>query len=117
MVQRQSSVCCDAIHAITPNLAQGGCQAIENACTLSKCLKTHFPDLLKAFGTYQGLRVEKVMFVVNTSWTLGKMAHTNNKLLQYSFKKFWKLAPAWVFKRQERKINNLSYTDGIIPIK
>jgi 2-polyprenyl-6-methoxyphenol hydroxylase-like FAD-dependent oxidoreductase len=103
----------DAIHATTPNLAQGACQAIEDAYILSRCLKAYFPDLLKAFGTYQSLREDKAMFVVNTSWRLGKMAHTNNPLLQYAFKKFWQLAPARVFKTQEQKINDLSYAEKI----
>lgn len=103
----------DAIHATTPNLAQGACQAVEDAYTLSKCLKAHFPNLSKAFSTYQRLREDKAMFVVNTSWRLGQMAHTNNPLLQYCFKKFWQLAPAGLFKRQEKKINDLSYTEAI----
>ena len=107
----------DAIHATTPNLAQGACQAIEDAYTLSKCLKEYFPDLLKAFGTYQGLRKEKAMFVVNTSWMLGKMAHTNNNFLQYCFRKFWQFTPAGIFKKQEQKINDLSYTEKIIPVE
>ena len=106
----------DAIHATTPNLAQGACQAIEDAYTLSKCLKVYFPDLFKTFGTYQGLREKKAMFVVNTSWNLGMMAHTDNTFLQYCFKKLWQLAPSSVFKRQEKKINDLSYLEKIIPV-
>jgi hypothetical protein len=76
-------------------------------------LKRYFPDLSKAFGTYQGLRQDKAMLVVNTLWGLGQMAHTTNPLLQYSFKKFWQMAPDWVFKKQEMKINDLSYTETI----
>ena len=106
----------DAIHATTPNLAQGACQAIEDAYTLSKCLKVNFTDLSKAFSIYQGLREDKAMFVVNTSWKIGKMAHTNNSFLQYCYKKFWQLAPAGLFKKQEQKINDLSYTERIIHI-
>ena len=104
----------DAIHATTPNLAQGACQAIEDGYTLSKCLKAYFPDLSKAFSTYQSLREDKAMFIVNTSWRLGKMAHTNNPLLKYAFKKFWQLAPAQIFKKQEQKINDLTYTYSIL---
>jgi 2-polyprenyl-6-methoxyphenol hydroxylase-like FAD-dependent oxidoreductase len=101
----------DSIHATTPNLAQGACQAIEDAYTLSICLKKYFPDLSKSFSTYQSLREDKAMFVVNTSWTLGQMAHTNNPLLHYFFNKFWEMAPDWVFRKQEKKINDLSYTE------
>ena len=104
----------DAIHATTPNLAQGACQAIEDAYTLSKCLKTYSPDLAKAFGTYQNLREDKAMFVVNTSWKLGQMAHSRNPLLKYFYRKFWELAPAGVFRKQEKRINDLSYTEKIV---
>jgi 2-polyprenyl-6-methoxyphenol hydroxylase-like FAD-dependent oxidoreductase len=103
----------DSIHATTPNLAQGACQAIEDAYTLSKSLKKYFPDLPEAFSTYQSLRQDKAMLVVNTSWRLGQMAHTKNPLLQYSYKKFWQFAPDWVFKKQEMKINDLSYTETL----
>jgi 2-polyprenyl-6-methoxyphenol hydroxylase-like FAD-dependent oxidoreductase len=103
----------DSIHATTPNLAQGACQAIEDAYTLSKCLKKCLPDLSKSFSTYQALRQDKAMLVVNTSWRLGQMAHTKNPLLQYALKKFWQMAPDRIFKKQEMKINDLSYTDTI----
>jgi 2-polyprenyl-6-methoxyphenol hydroxylase-like FAD-dependent oxidoreductase len=103
----------DAIHATTPNLAQGACQAIEDAYTLSKSLKTYFPDLSKAFATYQSLRQDKAMFVVNTSWRLGQMAHSGNPILKYVYKKFWQYAPARIFKKQEKRINDLSYTETI----
>ncbi|WP_223847094.1 FAD-dependent monooxygenase [Hymenobacter montanus] len=103
----------DAIHATTPNLAQGACQAIEDAYALAACLKKHAHDLPKAFSTYQALRQEKAMLVVNTSWRLGQMAHTANPFLQYLFKKFWRFAPDSLFKKQEKVINDLSYTEKI----
>jgi 2-polyprenyl-6-methoxyphenol hydroxylase-like FAD-dependent oxidoreductase len=103
----------DAIHATTPNLAQGGCQAIEDAYTLSKSLKAYLPDLSKAFETYQGLREDKAMFVVNTSWKLGQMAHAQNMFLKYVYRIFWQFAPAGIFRKQEERINNLSYMEKI----
>lgn len=103
----------DSIHATTPNLAQGACQAIEDAYALSKCIKSYTPDLSRSFSTYQKVRQEKAMFVVNTSWRLGQMAHHPNPLLQYLCKKFWQIAPDWLFKKQEARINDLSYTETI----
>lgn len=101
----------DSIHATTPNLAQGACQAIEDAFTLSQCIKLYAPDLSRAFDTYQKLRQDKAMFVVNTSWRLGQMAHSKNPIFQYFFKKFWQMAPDRIFKNQEAKINDLSYLE------
>ncbi|HEX8349823.1 MAG TPA: FAD-dependent monooxygenase [Hymenobacter sp.] len=103
----------DAIHATTPNLAQGACQAIEDAYALSVCLRKHAQDLPKSFSAYQALRQKKAMLVVNTSWRLGQMAHTANPLLQQLFKQFWRFAPDSLFKKQEQAINDLSYTQAI----
>ncbi|NVK64129.1 MAG: FAD-dependent monooxygenase [Flavobacteriales bacterium] len=74
--------CClmgDAAHATTPNMGQGACQAIEDALVLAECMEKF--DLQKAFETFQELRLPKAHRVVNTSWTIGKMAHVSNPVL------------------------------------
>ena len=45
----------DAAHAMTPNLGQGGCQALEDAATLSVAVATQ-PDLATALRRYDELR-------------------------------------------------------------
>jgi 2-polyprenyl-6-methoxyphenol hydroxylase-like FAD-dependent oxidoreductase len=45
----------DAAHAMTPNLGQGGCQALEDAATLSVAVETQ-PDLATALRRYDALR-------------------------------------------------------------
>ena len=97
----------DAIHATTPNLAQGGCQAIEDAYCLSLLMKKSKDDFSKIFPTYQSLRIKKVSFIVNTSWRFGKIAH--NSLSSHLAKYFFKYAPNSSFTRLERKLNDLSY--------
>jgi 2-polyprenyl-6-methoxyphenol hydroxylase-like FAD-dependent oxidoreductase len=67
----------DAAHATTPNLGQGGAQAIEDAWVLARCLEEcaeHGP----AFAKYEAMRRRKVDRVVTTSWWLGKLAHVGN---------------------------------------
>lgn len=70
----------DAAHATTPNLGQGACQAIESALVVANCLAQHkLPEV--AFKEFQNSRLNKATYVVNTSWTIGQMAHLENKIL------------------------------------
>ena len=68
----------DAAHATTPNLGQGACQAIEDAYVLGKLLDNGL-EIEKTFATYEILRRKKAHTIVNTSWTVGKMAHIENR--------------------------------------
>lgn len=103
----------DSIHATTPNLAQGGCQAIEDAITLGKVIKKYGTNE-KAFTLYKKLRQDKVNYVVNKSWKFGKIAHQNNiiseKLTAFLFKK---ILPNRFFRNQYQKLINLEYLKEI----
>lgn len=68
----------DAAHATTPNLGQGACQAIEDAYVLGKLLENE-PAIENTFKPYENLRRKKAHTIVNTSWTVGKMAHIENR--------------------------------------
>ena len=63
----------DAGHATTPNMGQGGAQAIEDAYYLSKCIQNN-PDG-KCFKEFQSKRQKKVNTIVKQSWMTGQMAH------------------------------------------
>lgn len=67
----------DAAHATTPNMGQGGCQAVEDAYVIGKLLETE-KDWNKVFARFEKIRKEKVHHIVNTSWTLGKVAQWEN---------------------------------------
>jgi 2-polyprenyl-6-methoxyphenol hydroxylase-like FAD-dependent oxidoreductase len=103
----------DAIHATTPNLAQGGCQAIEDAWCLALCLKKYGADLQTAFETYSRVRKPKVMKIVADSWMFGRAAHSRNPLFHYGFRTILTHSPEWVLRRQEAFLNDLSYLDRI----
>src|SRR5215203_4913863 len=97
----------DAIHATTPNLAQGGCQAIEDAYCLSLLMKKSNYDFSEVFPTFQRMREKKVSFIVNTSWRFGKMAQNpiSSRLAKY----FLKYVPNSTIINLEKKLNDLSY--------
>lgn len=96
----------DAAHAMTPNMGQGACQAIEDAYILAECLHKH--PTKQAFETYQKRRQSKVNFIVNTSWSVGKIGHLSNPLLITLRHIILKLIPNTVAKKQSTKIFKLS---------
>ncbi|MCC5925915.1 MAG: FAD-dependent monooxygenase [Bacteroidetes bacterium] len=109
----------DSIHATTPNLAQGACQAIEDAWCLAKCLKKAF-DAAPASGTinpgeifadYQKRREKKVMEIVRISWLFGKLAHAKSPAVNAFSRLMWRLLPSFVMRKQEKQLNDLSYND------
>ena len=69
----------DAAHATTPNMGQGGCQAIEDAWYLAEYLKS-YGNIAEAFAAYEHFRRPKVNFVVNTSFMLGKISNLGGVL-------------------------------------
>jgi 2-polyprenyl-6-methoxyphenol hydroxylase-like FAD-dependent oxidoreductase len=69
----------DAAHATTPNLGQGGAQAIEDALALAECLAA-FEQPQAAFRLYEQRRRAKVTMVVRRSWQIGRLAHLRNPL-------------------------------------
>jgi 2-polyprenyl-6-methoxyphenol hydroxylase-like FAD-dependent oxidoreductase len=99
----------DAIHATTPNLAQGGCQAMEDAVCLAACLADAGDDLPSAYRRYQQLREKKVAFVVNTSWGFGVAAHSRNPLRHRLYRALLEYAPAPMLARQERFLSDVDY--------
>jgi len=98
----------DAAHATTPNMGQGACQAIEDAYVLAECL-AKYPDYSKAFSQYETLRKPKAHFVVNTSWTFGKIAHWENKIACKFRNLSMKLMPASSQQKQFEKLFDVDY--------
>lgn len=68
----------DAAHAMTPNMGQGGNQAIESAYVIAHCLAQH-ASLEKAFSTYQKIRKPVVDNVIEQSWRFGKLIESTPK--------------------------------------
>jgi 2-polyprenyl-6-methoxyphenol hydroxylase-like FAD-dependent oxidoreductase len=99
----------DSIHATTPNLGQGGCQAIEDAWCLALCISKYGKNREKVFHTYQELRESKVMKIVKDSWLFGRAAHSANPFLHYGYRTILTHAPDFALRKQEKFLNDLSY--------
>ena len=98
----------DAAHATTPNLGQGGCQAVEDAYVLAKCLKENTnPET--AFAQFQSIRYKKALHVVNTSWQFGKLTNLGNPVSRWLRNNAMRMLPESMAIRELDKILKLGY--------
>ena len=61
----------DAAHPMLPFMAQGACQAIEDAAVLSRCLETVGPDqesVARALAIYEATRIERATRIQSGSY-------------------------------------------------
>lgn len=93
----------DAAHPMTPNLGQGGCQAIEDAWVLARELaRDPSPQGLRR---YEAARTARTRRFVDESWRFGKIAQTSNRLVIAARNALMKVIPesrmqaslAWAF--------------------
>ena len=98
----------DAAHATTPNLGQGGCQAVEDALALALSLKQQ-ANYHDAFKQFQAIRFEKATYVVNTSWQLGKMTNLGNPLSRWLRNSAMRMMPESMAMKTLDKILRLEY--------
>ncbi|MCC6537646.1 MAG: FAD-dependent monooxygenase [Bryobacterales bacterium] len=67
----------DAAHAMTPNLGQGGAQAVEDAFVLVEALARE-DSVEAALAAYESLRQPRVGPIKKRAWQLGQMSHWEN---------------------------------------
>lgn len=70
----------DAAHPMTPDLGQGGCQAIEDAAVLGQCFAGS-SSIADALASYQQRRLKRVRAVVRTSNRMGRWAISDSTLV------------------------------------
>ncbi len=96
----------DSIHATTPNLGQGACQAIEDAYVLGLCLISNSET---TFSDYQNLRLKKVEYVVKQSWQIGKMSLTKNSVQTKILHLLLKYLPKSQYQKRFKRLINIEY--------
>ncbi|KKF01005.1 FAD-dependent oxidoreductase [Mycolicibacterium obuense] len=62
----------DAAHPMRPHLGQGGCQGIEDAAVLARCV-ARAPDLSRAFASFAAFRRRRVRALVLEAATIGRV--------------------------------------------
>ena len=100
----------DSIHATTPNLGQGACQAIEDAYTLGLCIKNNVNN---SFSDYQNARLKKVEYIVKQSWKIGKMSLTSGGLQKKLLHLFLRFFPEKQYKKRFERIIDIEYLNKL----
>lgn len=94
----------DAIHATTPNLGQGACQALEDAVVLTDSLRrSATPEA--GLRDYEQRRRERTAFVIKQSWSLGNVFQFRNPLMVWL--RNWSLRTRLGQRRGERIFETL----------
>ena len=98
----------DAIHATTPNLGQGGAQAIEDGLALARCLKNN-NSINTAFEDFKQLRYPKASFVVNQSRLVGQIAHLDSSFLTWARNAIMPMVPQKRIIKQFERLYTINY--------
>lgn len=98
----------DAAHATTPNLGQGGAQAIEDAYVLATAIAEQ-STYQAAYAHFEKVRRAKAISIVNQSLQLGKLAHLHNPALRWLRDTAMRLTPSAVGKRQFASLYTLNF--------
>jgi 2-polyprenyl-6-methoxyphenol hydroxylase-like FAD-dependent oxidoreductase len=97
----------DAAHPMTPNLGQGGCQAIEDAVVLSRALARH-DGVSAAFHEYEAARVRRANDVVRRSRSVGDIGQLTGSVTRFIRDTAMRLTPESVVKKQMRALMTFS---------
>lgn len=89
----------DSAHAMTPNMGQGGCQAIEDAVVLSKCLQKYEGNIEAGLLAYQSQRLPHANKVAQNSRRIGQVLAQSNPLVCALRDLAFRLMPAEVQMR------------------
>jgi 2-polyprenyl-6-methoxyphenol hydroxylase-like FAD-dependent oxidoreductase len=70
----------DAAHPMTPNLGQGGCQAIEDALVLARCL-AEGGRVEASLRRYEAMRIPRTRYIVCASRRIGRAFQIESRIL------------------------------------
>jgi 2-polyprenyl-6-methoxyphenol hydroxylase-like FAD-dependent oxidoreductase len=88
----------DAAHPMTPNLGQGGGQAIEDAVVLADAI-AHEPTIAGALGRYEAQRLGRANRFVVRSLRMGRLAHVRGRPLRWLRDRALRMIPAQLAAR------------------
>lgn len=97
----------DAAHAMTPNMGQGACQAVEDAYVLGRLL-AESDDVAGAFNRYYALRKQKVSALARQSRATGLVSQLQHPVAAWLRNRAMRMAPARMMEHQLGKVFDIS---------
>jgi 2-polyprenyl-6-methoxyphenol hydroxylase-like FAD-dependent oxidoreductase len=98
----------DAAHAMTPNLGQGGAQAVEDAFVLAEQFG-QASSVAEALANYERIRMPKAKWIVKTAWSFGQISHWQSPLARWARDVAIRWTPSSIRQKQLDKLYNLNY--------
>lgn len=98
-VDGQTVLLGDAAHAMTPNMGQGACQAIEDGVILAQMLNKH-ATIKDALEAYQKVRIPHTRKVVLRSRSIGQMGQQTNPVIITVRNQLMRLIPSGITLNQ-----------------
>lgn len=89
----------DAAHAITPNMGQGACLAMEDARVLAESFRMQV-SYQEAFADYDARRRKRIEYISKQSRQIGKIAQSESFLFSGIRNQLMKHAPTKISRRQ-----------------
>ncbi|MBV9192601.1 MAG: FAD-dependent monooxygenase [Solirubrobacterales bacterium] len=89
----------DAAHAMTPDLGQGACQALEDAATLQMLIESH-ADLATASARYDASRRPRASLIASRSRQLGRLGQLSGARATALRNRIMYATPARITNRQ-----------------
>jgi 3-hydroxybenzoate 6-monooxygenase len=95
----------DAAHPMTQYIAQGACQALEDAVTLGAAVREADGDFAAAFKRYEAVRIPRTARVLYSAREMGRIYHAKgvDRLVRNSL---------WVGRTQEQFYDALQWLHG-----
>jgi 2-polyprenyl-6-methoxyphenol hydroxylase-like FAD-dependent oxidoreductase len=98
----------DAAHAMTPNLGQGGAQAVEDAFVLAeRCGQAR--SVAEALENYERIRMPKAKWIVKTARSFGQISHWQNPLARWVRDTAIRWTPRSMEQKQLDKLYSINY--------
>ncbi|MEV0129548.1 FAD-dependent monooxygenase [Dactylosporangium sp. NPDC050688] len=104
----------DAAHAMTPNLGQGACQALEDAVTLAVLLPKGAP-VLPALQVYDRQRRPRTAAVARRSRQVGRLAGARGRLTGALARTLVRLTPDRMAARAAQRVAAWTPDDAHVP--
>lgn len=95
----------DAAHPMTQYMAQGACQALEDAVTLGVAVKAADGDFVEAFKRYEAARIPRTARVLYSAREMGRIYHAKgvDRLVRNAL---------WVGRSQDQFYDSLQWLYG-----